>query len=137
MNKGFTLVEILVAVIILAVGILTVSQMTVLGLKTTTVVKQQRESKEILAKGFEVLKLLNTDDPLLVANCPDSTWLDSLTGAYQALPANIVGQTIGQTPYSIYWNVVDSFPQANLKTIRMFLLKNNNRMITADYVKWR
>jgi prepilin-type N-terminal cleavage/methylation domain-containing protein len=137
MNKGFTLVEVLVAVIILAVGILTVSQMTVLGLKTTTVVKQQRESKEILAKGLEVLRLLNIDDPLLVANCPDSSWLDSLTGAYQASPANIVGQTIGQTTYDVYWNVVDSFPQANLITIRMFLTKNNNRMITADYVKWR
>ncbi|HEC78765.1 MAG TPA: prepilin-type N-terminal cleavage/methylation domain-containing protein, partial [candidate division WOR-3 bacterium] len=44
--KGFTLVEILVAIVILAVGILTVSQMTVLGMKTTAVVKQHMEARE-------------------------------------------------------------------------------------------
>ena len=137
MNKGFTLIEVLVAIIILSVGILTVSQMTVLGMKTTTVIKHQMEGREVLAKGLEIIKLFYIDDPLLVQNCADSSWLDSIPGAYHAESTNIVGQTIGTTAYDTYWNVVEDFPHADLWTIRMMVYRSGKKIITADYVKWR
>lgn len=136
--KGFTLVEILVAIVILAVGILTVSQMTVLGMKTTAVVKQHMEAREVLAKGLEAIKLLYINDPLLTDNCGGNPlFLDSITGAYQASPANIVGQTINNTAFDVYWNVVADFPQSNLRTIRMLVYRQGKRLLAADYVKWR
>lgn len=139
-QKGFTLVEILVSIVILAVGILTVSQMTVMGMRTNTVIKQHMESREALAKGMEVLKLLPINDPLLIATC-DSTELDSIPLANKADSTNIVGLTIGDpacTLYDIYWNVADDYPQTGFKTIRMLVLNlRGKQMISADYLKWR
>lgn len=139
-SNGFTLVEVLVSIVILAVGILTVSQMTVMGMRTNTVIKQHMESREVLAKGMEILKLLPINDPLLIATC-DSTELDSIPLANKADSTNIVGLTIGTiacTLYDIYWNVADDYPQTGFKTIRMLVLNlHGKQMISADYLKWR
>ncbi len=136
-HPGFTLVEILVAMMILAVGILAVSQTTVLGMKTTRVIKDYAEAREVLAKGFEIIKLLSYNDPLLTATCTAET-LDDTTVAYYADSTNVVGKTIGPTLYDVYWNVADDEPNPNFKTIRMIVFRRlGNRLIDADYVKWR
>jgi len=140
LHYGFTLLEILVAIMILAVGILTVSQMTILGIKTNVVIKDRAKAREVLAQGMEVLKILAFDDPLLISN-KDSLTLDDTTGAYKADTSNIVGRTIVQTGYDVYydvyWNVAANFPSAGVKTIRMFVFRKGKRLIDADYVRWR
>lgn len=136
-SRGFTLVEILIACVILAVGILAISQTTVLGVRTTNLIRNYAEARQILAKGFEVLKLLPYDDPLLSGTCIDSTLSDT-TLAYRADSTNVVGRTIGPTQYDVYWNVADNTPKPRFKTIRMIVYSNQGRqLIDADYVKWR
>jgi len=136
-SRGFTLVEILIACVILAVGILAISQTTVLGMRTTNLIRNYAEARQILAKGLEVLKLLPYDDPLLSGTCIDST-LGDTTLAYRADSTNVVGRTIGPTLYDVYWNVADDTPQPRFKTIRMIVYSNQGRqLIDADYVKWR
>lgn len=139
-QRGFTLIEILVAVIILTIGILTVSQMTILGIRTNLVIEDRAKAREVIAKGMEVIRILSVTDPLLTAN-KDSLTLDDTTGAYKADTTNIVGRTIGQTNYDVYWNVVDNYPDTGVKTIRMFVFggrfKKKKRLIDADYVRWR
>ncbi len=137
-NPGFTLVEIMVAVIILAIGILTVSQMTVMGIRTNEIMRQHMESREILARGLEVLRLLNIDDPLLTATCTDTSELDSIPFAYYADTTNIIGITIDPTGYNVYWNVLDDYPKPDVKTIHMMVYNRfGKHLIDADYVKWR
>lgn len=136
-SYGFTLVEILVAITILAIGILAISQTTVLGMKTTSVIKDNAEAREVLAKGLEILKLLPYNDPLLTNTCTAAT-LDDTTTAFYADSSNIIGKTIGRTVYDVYWNVAANVPEANFKTIRMAVFKKSGRrLIEADYVKWR
>lgn len=140
-RKGFTLLEILVAVIILAVGILTVTQMTMLGIRTNRIIQNRAEAREIVAQGMEMLRMLPMSNPLLTAN-KDSLTLDDTTGAYKADTTNVVGRTIGTVEYEIYWNVADDYPSTGVKTIRMFVFGRNvlgqkKRLIDADYVKWR
>ncbi len=136
LRSGFTLLEILIAVMILAVGILTVSQMTILGLRTNRVIRDRSKAREVLAEGMEVLKILDAEDPLLIAN-KDTLTLDDTTGAYRADTTNIVGRTITHVGYDVYWNIVDNHPNPGLKTIRMFVFRQNKRLIHADYVRWR
>jgi hypothetical protein len=133
---GFTLVEIIVAVLILTIGILAVSQLTVLGMRTTQIVKDRGESKEILAKGLEVLKIMSMTDPLLAPSC-DSTTLSDTTLAYVATAGDAVGRAIGTTSFKVYWNVAADYPLTGHLTIRMLVYNNRSLMTTADFVKWR
>jgi prepilin-type N-terminal cleavage/methylation domain-containing protein len=133
---GFTLVEVLVSMVILALGILTVSQMTVLGMKATNVINTNKESRETLAKGMEILKMLNQNDPLLAGTCAYGA-IDDTTSAYVSDTTDIVGRLLYPMQFEIRWNVAGDYPQTGLKTIRMFILKNSKRMLVADFVRWR
>jgi prepilin-type N-terminal cleavage/methylation domain-containing protein len=134
-SAGFTLVEVLVAIVILALGILVVSQMTVLGLNATRIITANKSSREILAKGMEVLKLLNTEDALLTSTGA----INDTTLAHKADTTNIVGKTLYPLPMSfrVLWTVVGDYPQTGLKTIRMFVFKSGKPLLQADYVRWR
>ena len=135
---GFTLVEVLVSMVILALGILTVSQMTVLSMKATRVINTNKESRETLAKGTEILKMLNQNDPLLLPTCTYAT-IDSYSQGVHATPADIVGHLLYPMPFDVWWNVVGDHPQTGLKTIRMFIYdhRTNQRVLWADFIRWR
>jgi prepilin-type N-terminal cleavage/methylation domain-containing protein len=135
---GFTLVEVLVSMVILALGILTVSQMTVLGMKATNVNNTNKESREILAKGMEILKMLNQNDPLLAGTCAYGAIGDT-TSAYLCIATDIVGRLLYPMQFNVMWNVADDYPQTGLKTIRMFMVerRTGNLKLWADFVRWR
>jgi prepilin-type N-terminal cleavage/methylation domain-containing protein len=135
--SGFTLLEILIAVFILSIGILAVSQLTILGQRSSMVIKEQMEARETLARGIEVLKILPIGDPLLYSTC-GAGGLDSVSSARYADTTNIVGRTISPTIYDLYWNVADDLPATDQKTIRMIILnRNGRRIMDATYVRWR
>jgi prepilin-type N-terminal cleavage/methylation domain-containing protein len=138
-NPGFTLVEVLVSMIILALGILTVSQMTVLGMKATRVINTNKESRETLAKGMEILKMLNQNDPLLAHTCAYGA-IDIIAGTtILADTTDIVGRLLYPMPFDVMWNITSDYPQTGLKTIRMFISdhRTNQRVLTADFIRWR
>jgi len=133
---GFTLVEVLVSMVILALGILTVTQMTVLSMKATRAINTNKESRETLAKGTEILKMLNQNDPLLVSNGGYGI-IDQCSTGYFADTTNIVGRLLYPMQFEVRWTVVGDYPQTGLKTIRMFILKNGKRALWADFIRWR
>lgn len=122
MNKGFTLVEVLVAVTILSIGILAVSQMTVMGMKVNTVVNQRMYARVVMAQVFESLKNLPVDhiflkDPEGGAGGNDLDVKDSLADHEQ-----IINDSISHHIYIARWNVVDSMPEVIFKTIRIHII---------------
>jgi len=133
-NDGFTLVEILVAVVILTVGILAVSQMTVLGLKVNTVVNQRMYARVVMAEIFEELNNLPSNHANLVdpEGGVDDLADDSL-GDYTTTKSN----SNAHYSYNIIWNVVDNMPEVNMKTIRIFVMwgPNNTSKISSDLLK--
>lgn len=135
MRKGFTLVEILVAVIILAVGILAVSQMTVMGMRVNTVVNQRMYARVVLARQFEWLQNLPSGDSLLTDDA-DPLDLDVM----DSLDADFVEVVVDQTAryrYLTLWNVADDVPEAGLKTVRVHVLWGpvNQHHISSDLIK--
>lgn len=136
MRKGFTLVEILVAVIILAVGILAVSQMTVMGMRVNTVVNQRMYARVVLARQFEWLQNLPSGDSLLTDYDADPLDLDVI----DSLDADFVEVVVDQTAryrYLTLWNVADDVPEAGLKTVRVHVLwgPTNQHRISSNLIK--
>lgn len=136
MKKGFTLVEVLVAIVILALGVLAASQLTIISMRTNQKVKEGREAREIITRAMEVLKAVYISDPLVTPTCDSLTLNDTLL-AYVADSTNIVGRTIGRTVYRVFWNVADNYPITGARTIRMIVNNKGKRIFYTDYVKWR
>lgn len=119
-SKGFTLVEILVAVIILSVGILTVSQMTVMGLRVTRVVNERMHARVTMAQVFEDLNNRPYTDLLLL----DPDWPDVDYDNYdpgQADHEMTIFDPNVRITFQARWNVRDQDP-SGFKTIRIHIL---------------
>lgn len=118
MNKGFTLVEVLVAVTILSIGILAVSQMTVMGMKVNTVVNQRMYARVVMAQVFESLKNLPADHIFLFDPDGGNDLDDKVTADHE----QIINDSISHRIYLARWNVVDLMPEPIFKTIRIHIM---------------
>lgn len=139
-NNGFTLVEILVAVIILSVGILAVSQMTVMGIRVNTVVNQRMYARVVMAQVFENLNNLpdnhiwvtdiNGDPNLNLGVFPAP--IDSLASDHFAR----VSDPNALYSYLTMWNVANDTPEPNMKTIRIWVIWGpEGTKISSDLIK--
>lgn len=135
-SPGFTLVEVLVAISILSIGILAVSQMTVMGIRVNTVVNQRMYARVVMAKVFENLNtlpsthawLFDTDGTQDLTYKPDSLQNDHYTRITDA-----------NAPYSYmtWWRVADNVPETGMKTIRIWVVWGQimNHKISTDLIK--
>lgn len=136
-KKGFTLVEILVAIIILSVGILAVSQMTVLGMRVTRVVNQRMYARAVMSRYYEILNNLPNSDPLVQNHDNDNFDLDdTVTPDFQE------NFQMGGVGFRVCWNAVNNVGNPvddRIETlIRIHVLWNNNRnRIQTDLIKGR
>ena len=134
-SKGFTLVEILVSVTILSIGILAVSQMTVMGLRVNTVVNQRMYARVVMSRVFEELHNLPSNDAWL-SDDADTTDLDDIDTA-NADYYQTITDTTAMYNYLSIWNVADNTPEPNIKTVRIHILwgQNNKNRISSDLIK--
>lgn len=133
--KGFTLVEVLVAVMILSVGILGVSQMTVMGIKVNTVVNQRMYARVVMATVFENLNNLpSTHAWVAELNAdPNLNIYDSVTADHYQR----VSDPNAPYNYMTVWNVTDSLPEDGMKTIRIWVMwgPEFKNKISTDLIK--
>jgi len=132
--KGFTLVEVLVAVMILSIGILGVSQMTVMGIKVNTVVNQRMYARVVMATVFENLNNLpSTHAWLTDAGDPYLNYYDSLAADHYQR----VSDPNAPYNYMTVWNVTDSLPEDGMKTIRIWVMwgPGGRSKISTDLIK--
>lgn len=133
-HHGFTLVEILVSITILTLGVLAVSQMTLLGMRVTSVNKQRIYARIALSQVFENLNNLPSSDSLLVDDGDVSDLNDmGSTADY----SQIIEDVTAGFRYQARWNIADNTPELNMKTIRIHILwgTNNKHHISSDLIK--
>lgn len=147
-QTGFTLVEILIAIAILAFGLLAVATMQVRAIKTNAIASGisqgltlgQARVEELMNLSYDHSDLLDTDgdgtgkdlDDDGVADDGDNFGLD-----------HTAGEADSNTPetddgYTIYWNVAVDEPVISSKTIRVIVTwteKGRNKRIKLDFVK--
>lgn len=136
MKKGFTLLEILIAVMILTLGILAVAQMVVLGTRTSQVINRQMYARDLLNRQYEFLQGLPTSDTLYLKDRNPGSLDDTIVGIcdYRFQQATKGGV------FRVVWNVRDSIrdtiPDPRFKTIRLHVIGNNAKpWMKSDLIK--
>jgi type IV pilus assembly protein PilV len=85
-EKGFTLIEVLIGLIILAIGILAVAGMQITSITGTSFSKNLTKASVIAQDRLEILKGLPlTDASFDIKDHPNDTKVDIFTGSYQAV----------------------------------------------------
>lgn len=132
-TPGFTLIEILVSIIILSVGILAVSQMTIMGMRVTTVTNQRMYGRTVMAQVFEDLNNLPSNAPELQDPDGPGDLDDDSLGDH----SKTIKDPTGQRSYNVVWNVANNTPEPAFKTVRIHVLwgAKENWKITSDLLK--
>jgi type II secretion system protein I len=114
-SDGFTLIEVLVAIAIFAIGILALASLQAVYIGGNSSARMQTEATTLASQWLERLKLL-----------PETHGdLDPAGNPHQ--------QTVGV--YRIQWNVLDHTPINDVKTIRISVTTPNmrGRPVRLDY----
>ena len=114
-QNGFTLVELLIALVIFAVGILGVGAMQLTSIQGNSKGRQVSEASNIGADRIERFLSLDYDNPLLDDDDGDgNSGLDDLStpdGNFTSADGN----------YQLFWNVAVDLPLPNTKTIKFII----------------
>lgn len=132
-HKGFTLVEVLVAIVVLAIGVLAVSRLTVMGIRTSTLMNRRMYARDVLNRYHEGLMGLPTNDSIL-QYIASADLNDTLNPDYE------VSETVGGGMFRVMWNiadsVIDTVPDPRFKTVRIHVLwRQTARPISSDLIK--
>ncbi len=127
-EKGFTLVELLIGILILAIGLLALAHMQVAALNgnfsancmTVATVLAQDQIERLKTLPFTAPELVDTD-PDNNANLSNPTDADSFEHTDANNPIDERGETNGLRRYQRFWNVADNTPTEGTKTVVVFV----------------
>ncbi|GAG11105.1 unnamed protein product [marine sediment metagenome] len=100
-EKGFTLVEILIAIVVLAIGVLAMGQMQIASIRGNSIANTLTEATTLAQDRMENLIGLSYND---------------LTAGSHPGPNNPIGGV-----YSIFWNIALDYPINNTKEISVIV----------------
>ena len=127
-EKGFTLIELMIAMIVLGIGILALIEMQVAAMSGNSSANQMTIATTLAQDQIERLKGLSFFDAALndtnggnngaLTNPTDDESFD-LTDASN--PLNESGGTTGLRRYRRFWNIADNTPIQGVKTVVVFV----------------
>lgn len=157
-QQGFTLIEILIAVTVFAIGILAVASMQISSIKgnssasglTEAATLAEEKMEELMAIGYDDARLIDTDgdgtnqdaDNDGIDDGGDDFGLDDYPQNPKGAPYLdqdfFTPSQIGPSQYNIYWNIAEDEPITNNKTIRVIVTwqgEGRARRVTLNSVK--
>ncbi len=145
-QSGFTLLEVLIAVVILTIGIFSVHLMqlsSIRGNHTAMILTSETNwassyIEKMLSLPYDSDNNGIDDDGDLAIDEADEQFVDGAgtnngnVGLDDA-PPNTDGVILSPDGnYTVYWNVAVNFPVANMKTIKVFVQNNNGTTRTVS-----
>jgi len=151
-QQGFSLIEAMIAMVILSIGLLAVGLMQIGAMKANTNAHSRSDGVTLAQSTMDTLRSLPLNDNRLTDSDPGAVDLDDgrAVGNNAPVAANaghkgdelfatnpIVGAN-GQS-YTVFWNVDDNTPVIGAKTIRLFVYWTDqkfglNRVITTSII---
>ena len=139
-NQGFTLIEILIAMAIFAIGILAVGSMQISAINTNASARNSTTVVTMAKDRVEELTALSYDDDFLRAGNHPADFGD-FTQANDGIDNDEDGEIdeageAGQV--SITWDVTDDTPLAGTKSIRVTVTRTvgaNQKRASLDFIK--
>ncbi|MDA3834880.1 MAG: prepilin-type N-terminal cleavage/methylation domain-containing protein [Spirochaetales bacterium] len=141
-SKGFTLMEVLIALAIFAIGILGVAKMQLSGISGNASSRGVTEAATIGQQQLEILMSLPYDDDLLVDTNNDGTNQDADNDGSDDNGGNF-GLDETATPdhsatfdtvYNLFWNIAVDEPVTDAKKIRMIVRWKSSGFGTKEIV---
>ena len=128
-NEGFTLVEILIAMIVFFIGILGLMKLQVMSIQGITLSNSamvagtiaQRHMENIIKADFRISSLEDVN----VTNNHDLGSIDNAD--YQNI--DVQGHPVSLGKYRLVWNVADDTPIPNTKTIVVLVAWDHDRRV--------
>ena len=132
-QKGFSLIELLIATSILAIGLLALAQMQITSIRGNAYSSATTDATTVAQDRLEQLigltySSLTTDTDLAAGNHPAGT--QTIGGT----------QTVQGITYTITWGITDGFPITNTKTMDLDVTWTENsqsRTVSVQSVKPR
>ncbi len=139
-QRGFTIIEVLVAITLLAIGILAAGSMQIAALGGNNLASRVTEAsvwggdtlETLMARGYTHASLVDGDgNGTAGLNCTDNT----------GTPACLAdGGPTAQGGFTVFWNVADNFPINDCKTIRVIVRRSDKgvmKTVAVDFIKMR
>jgi len=118
-KQGFTIIEVMIAMTILAIGLLSIGTMQIAAVKGNKIAMDISKASYLAeSKLEELLSLPFVDANVADANGDGALGLDAKT-ADTADRFEINGR------YTLFWNIADDFPLNNTKTIKVIIVWRN------------
>lgn len=142
-QQGFSLIEAMIAMVILSVGLMAVGLMQIGAMRSNTNANSRSDGVAISQSTLDALRSLPLDDSLLSDN---GSLLDAGSAATGGIPNETLadhsdGTILGSNgqSYTVFWNIIDNAPVAGTKTIRLFVYWTDqrfglNRVITTSVI---
>ena len=111
-DKGFTLSEVLVAVVVLSLGLLGLARMHIAAIQVNTIASRLTQATTLAQDRVERLLAITYKDPML----DDTTATGIFTSYIDPNPPK---------GYTIRWEVDTDVPSAGIKTINIFVTWRN------------
>lgn len=138
-QKGFTLIEVIMAIALLTVGILAAGSMQISALGGNSQAKQLSHAVVWGEDRLEALMGKPYDDPDLQEKKAAANVIAGLD--YTDIGANAADYSQVVDPnFTVFWNVADDYPLFGCKTIRVIVRRNdqgNLKTISMDFVKMK
>jgi len=126
--RGFGVLEALIALALLAVGLLALNRAQLAGLQGGQRAREITEALELLEGHMETLRCLRPDDPLLAdVNPANNDSLDDPSAFdHQSSGLRADGQPGGI--YTLTWNVADDQPWSGFRTVVVMVSWKGHRL---------
>ncbi len=131
-NKGFSLIEVLFAIVILSIGILAMSALQVISIDNNSASGNQLSGITWAGDRIERLMALNYSDPDL-----DDDDNDGIGGLNDATAGTADGTDTQEDAYSIFWNVAVDSPIDNTKTVTVIVSSQgrHGQTVSLNFIK--